>query len=88
VGELEEGLEQVEEEDQLEFPQAGLQRRGPDGPLTVEEVLEGGDKMPVPKPGSGESQKDFMGRCMGFLKTEGTTGDQAVAICRFGIHQS
>ena len=37
--------------------------------------------MPVPKPRSGESKNKFISRCISFLHNEGTTGDQAVAIC-------
>ena len=37
--------------------------------------------MPIPKPRSGESQSKFISRCMSFLNDEGTTGDEATAMC-------
>jgi hypothetical protein len=38
-------------------------------------------KMPIPKPNSGESESEFMSRCVSFLVNEGTDNEQAVAIC-------
>lgn len=37
----------------------------------------------MPKPNKGESEKDFIGRCVGVVLGEGTTKDssQAAAIC-------
>jgi len=37
--------------------------------------------MPIPSPNSGESQSNYVSRCIGFLVDEGTPGDQAAAIC-------
>lgn len=37
--------------------------------------------MPVPKPNSGETESNFMKRCITFLIDEGTEQEQAVAIC-------
>lgn len=39
--------------------------------------------MPIPKPKPGESQNDYMGRCMHVVMNDGTTNDQeqGVAIC-------
>lgn len=37
--------------------------------------------MPIPKPQSGETQSEFISRCIEFLSDEGTPNDQAAAIC-------
>jgi len=37
--------------------------------------------MPIPKPSSGETQKDFIERCMTVMVPESESTDQAVAIC-------
>ena len=39
--------------------------------------------MPIPKPTSGESESDFMGRCMdnSTMLAEYPTNDQRVAVC-------
>lgn len=37
--------------------------------------------MPIPKPTSGESQNDYVGRCMHEIASEYDTNEQAVAIC-------
>ena len=37
--------------------------------------------MPIPKPTSGESQNDYIGRCMHEIASEYDTNEQAVAIC-------
>ena len=38
--------------------------------------------MPIPSPRSGESDSEFMSRCISFLVDEGKPQEQAVAICR------
>jgi hypothetical protein len=37
--------------------------------------------MPIPKATPGESQQDFMARCMSDLKVEFPQTDQRIAIC-------
>jgi len=37
--------------------------------------------MPIPKPTSGESQNEYVGRCMHEIASEYDTNEQAVAIC-------
>jgi len=37
--------------------------------------------MPIPKPSGGETQNDYVGRCMHEIGTEYDTNEQAVAIC-------
>ena len=37
--------------------------------------------MPIPKPNSGESESEFMQRCIEFVINEGTPNEQAVAMC-------
>lgn len=37
--------------------------------------------MPVPTPNNGESESDFISRCISFLVNEGTDQEEAVAIC-------
>lgn len=37
--------------------------------------------MPIPKPTSGETQNDYVGRCMHEIASEYDTNEQAVAIC-------
>ena len=37
--------------------------------------------MPIPKPNRGESQDDYISRCISFAAGEGTPGNQAAAIC-------
>jgi len=37
--------------------------------------------MPIPRPQEDETKNEFLHRCLSFLKAEGTTGKQAVAIC-------
>lgn len=37
--------------------------------------------MPIPNPSSGESQNDYVGRCMHEIASEYDTNEQAVAIC-------
>lgn len=36
---------------------------------------------PIPTPNQGESEEDFIERCVSFLINEGTPQEQAVAIC-------
>jgi hypothetical protein len=37
--------------------------------------------MPIPKPNSGESQSDFVSRCMSAMSGENRPEDQKLAIC-------
>ena len=37
--------------------------------------------MPIPKPNAGESQNEYVGRCMHEIAAEYDTNEQAVAIC-------
>ena len=37
--------------------------------------------MPIPKPKGGETQNDYVGRCMSAIADEYDTNEQAVAIC-------
>jgi len=37
--------------------------------------------MPIPTPNNGESREDFMNRCISFIIDEGSSQDQAIAIC-------
>ena len=37
--------------------------------------------MPIPKPSGGESQNEYVGRCMHEIASEYDTNEQAVAIC-------
>lgn len=37
--------------------------------------------MPIPKPRADEEESNFMGRCIGFLRSEGKPQDESVAIC-------
>ena len=37
--------------------------------------------MPIPKPNGGESQNEYVGRCMNEIASEYDTNEQAVAIC-------
>jgi hypothetical protein len=37
--------------------------------------------MPIPKPNGGESQNEYVGRCMSEIAAEYDTNEQAVAIC-------
>lgn len=38
--------------------------------------------MPIPQPKSGESEDDYMGRCMPITTKEYDTEDQAYAVCK------
>ncbi len=38
--------------------------------------------MPIPKPSTGERQKDYIGRCMATLVSEGKPSETAYAICK------
>ena len=37
--------------------------------------------MPIPTPRANEAESEFMGRCIRFLREEGTPQEQSVEIC-------
>ena len=49
------------------------------------DIIKKGDNMPKPKPG--ETEQEFISRCIPVVKKEGVTQDQAVGKC-FGIYKN